>query len=159
MRRLLAGSILLPLAVLGCDRVQPPQITAETVTTGKISPQGADMDTTLAVMNPNKNSLTASNIQSSITLGGKSDIARAVITDTLLLPAGQKTKLKLPIHIEWTNQAAIKALADAKQPAKYAVTGTVSFSTPKGAKLETPFQITGFMSVDELQRTAGVTKN
>jgi LEA14-like dessication related protein len=143
------------VALSGCERLQPPQIKAETVTIGKITPAGADLEAALSVFNPNKASLTASNIQSSITLGGKSDVAKAVITDVLTLPGNQTTKIKLPIHIDWTNAAAINDLAATKQPATYSVTGTVSFTAGKGAALSTPFQVSGIMSADELARAAG----
>jgi LEA14-like dessication related protein len=140
----------------GCETTHPPEITAETVTTMKIGPEGADIDASLDTYNPNKSALTTTGFESKVTIGGKPDVARAVVSQALTLPAGQRVRLKLPIRVEWTDPAAIKALAEAKAPASYTVTGAVHFSTGKGKDIQTPFKISGTMGADELGRAAGL---
>jgi len=145
----------LALVVTGaCQTTHPPEVTTETVTTTKITPAAAEIEATLDAYNPNKADLTANSIDSKVTIGGKPDIAKAVVTEPLVIPAGQRIKVKLPIRVEWTDAAAIKALAATGQPAPYNVTGAVHFAG-KGAEIQTAFKITGTMTTGELAQAAG----
>src|SRR6185503_7078035 len=126
-RTFLVLAFLTALGV-GCERVQPPEIKPEQVTTAKITTQGADVETTLAIYNPNKGTLTANGVDTKVTIGGKPNVARAVVTDILTMPGGKRMSVKMPIKVVWLDAAAIGALADAKQPADYVVEGTVHFA-------------------------------
>jgi LEA14-like dessication related protein len=152
---LLAFGAVLVSAVLGCDELQSPQIVGEGVSTGKITTQGADVEATLSVYNPNRNTLTANGIDSKVTIGGKPNVARAVVAEALVMPGGQRVKIKMPMRVEWTDPAALSALAATKQPADYTVEGIVHFAG-KGGALQTPFQIKGAMTATELAQASGV---
>jgi LEA14-like dessication related protein len=153
------GVLLLGLGLalgltLGCDNLKSPEIVGEGVKTVKMSPQGAQFDASLSVLNPNKDELRANGIDSKVTMGGRPNVARAVITDALVLPGGQRTKVTIPIHVEWLDRAAVSALAQTKQPAEYSVEGTVQFAG-KSKVLSTPFVIKGSMTPTELAQAAG----
>jgi LEA14-like dessication related protein len=143
------------LLTYGCEKVNPPQIAPDSVTTLTISPEFADVEVMLDAANPNKNALTATGIDSKVTIGGKPGVARAVVNEPLTIPGGQRIKLKMPLRVMWTDPAAIAALAATKQPADYLVEASVLFVT-KGARVEIPFQIRGSMTASELARAAGV---
>ncbi len=148
------GLPLLLLTLAGCERVRAPEIKPEQVTTAKITTQGADVETTLAVYNPNKSTLTANGVDTKVTLGGKPNVARAVVTDILTMPGGKRVSVKMPIKVVWLDAAAIAALAETKQPAEYVVEGTVHFAGTDAAVV-TPFKVTGTMSAAELAQAAG----
>ena len=152
LRSVSLGAIVLTAS--GCQRLTPPQIQPESVTTSAISPQGADVEAMLDVYNPNSETLTASGIDTKVTIGGKPNVARAVVTEQLVLPGGERIKAKMPIHVEWTDPPAVAGLAEKKEPAPYVVEGTVHF-VGKGARLETAFKLQGTMSPTELGEAAG----
>jgi LEA14-like dessication related protein len=143
------------LAGVACEKpLQSPDVKPQGVLISKMSPAGADLEATITANNPNKVELSASGLQSKVTIGGKPDVAKALVTSSLVLPASQTITLKLPIKVEWTNAAAIAELADKKQPAPYTVEGTVEFSSRAGA-VKTPFVINGVMTAEELAGAAG----
>lgn len=142
-------------AFMACDVLSPPEITAESVSTARITTQGAEVEAKLSVNNPNKSSLTTSDVESAITIGGKPGIARAVVDHPVVVPAAQRAAITLPIRIEWTNPAALAELASAKQAVPYLVTGSVHFAAAKGQRLLTPFQVSGVMTANELALASG----
>jgi LEA14-like dessication related protein len=151
-RAMFLGALLLLAACK--EPLQSPQVAPEGVMISKMSPAGAEIEASINANNPNKVELSASGMQSKVTIGGKPDVAKALVTSALTLPASQRIKLKLPIKVEWTNPAAIAALADTKQPAPYTVEGTVEFSSREGT-VKTPFVINGVMTAEELAGAAG----
>ena len=145
----------LGIGLSACEMPQAPPVLPESVTTAKITTKGADLETTLDAFNPNKFALAASGIETRVTIGGRPNVAKAVVTDTLTLPPGEHLKVKLPIHVEWTDTASIAALAETKQPADYIVEGMVQFAG-KGTTLQTQIKVTGTMTAAELAQAAGV---
>src|SRR5436190_24131497 len=91
--------LLLVVSLLGCERMVAPEIKPEQVTTAKITTQGADVETTLAVYNPNKGTLTANGLDTKVTIGGKPNVARAIVTDILTMPGGKRISIKIPIKV------------------------------------------------------------
>lgn len=146
---------LLVVGLSACEMPKAPQVLPESVTTAKITTKGADLETTLNAFNPNKFALTASGIETRVTIGGRPNVAKAIVTDPLTLPPGEQLKVKLPIHVEWTDTASIAALAETKQPADYVVEGMVQFAG-KGTTLQTQIKVTGTMTASELAQAAGV---
>jgi LEA14-like dessication related protein len=149
LRTLLIGSVLL----FACEQVKAPEIKADGVGPPKITPQGASMEATLSVFNPNKSALTANGIESKVTIGGKPNVARAVVTEALVLPGEQRTTVKMPIQVEWTDHAAVAELAKAKQNAPYVVEGMVHYAG-KSDTVQTPFRVEGTMTADELAKAS-----
>lgn len=148
-------SLVALLGLAACDMPKAPQVLPESVTTAKITTKGADLETTLDAFNPNKFALSASGIETRVTIGGRPNVAKAIVSDTLTLPPGERLKVKLPIHVEWTDMASITALAETKQPADYIVEGMVQFAG-KGTTLQTQIKVTGTMTAAELAQAAGV---
>jgi LEA14-like dessication related protein len=144
---------LLALAVACSEPTKPPQVKPESVTTIEVTPKGASVEVALDAFNPNKVELAASSVDTKITIGGKADIARAVLTTTLVLPPNEHIKVKLPIRIEWTDPVALAALAAAKQSTPYVVEGTVDFAG-RNVSVKTPFQINGTMTEAQLAQAA-----
>jgi hypothetical protein len=146
----------LALGAFGCkEKLDPPKVVVESVVIGSMSPAGADIDTTLDVTNGNKVELSATGAETKVTIGGKPDVARASLTSPLVLPAGQRNKLRIPIKVEWTSAPAIAELAAKKEQALYTVDGFVEFSSRAG-NVRAPFQINGTMTAAELAKAAGV---
>lgn len=141
------------LLAMGCDRVRAPELKAEGVGSPTITPSGAMLEATLAVFNPNSDALTANGIDSKVTIGGKPNVARAVVTESLVLPGGQHTKIKMPIQVAWTDRAALASLADTKQNQPFVVEGIVHYAG-KASAVQTPFRVEGTMTAAELAQAA-----
>ncbi len=141
------------IAGIACDTLKAPEIVPSNVTTAKITTTGAELETTVNAYNPNANALTATGVETKVTIGGKPNVARAVVTDPMTLPPGQRITLKIPIHVEWTDPAAIAALAEAKKPADYVVEGMVQF-IGNGKAIQTQLKVTGTMTSAELAQAA-----
>jgi hypothetical protein len=151
-------SLVLAGGLFACEATAPPEIAGESVSTAKVSPEGAEIEVTLSVYNPNRsNTLSTNGIDSKVTIGGRANVARAVVVDPLVLPAGQRIKRKMPIRVEWLDRAALAALAEAKQPADYVVEGVVHFAGKSGV-LQTPFTVKGQMTAAEIAQAAGAAK-
>jgi LEA14-like dessication related protein len=135
-------------------KIQTPTIVTELVVIGTISPKGADIQATLDVTNPNTDAVTATGVQSKITIGDKPNVATASMLDPLILPGRSHTKPKIAITITWTDAAAINALAATKQSADYVVEGSTDFTNATGKTAKTPFTIRGVMSADQLAKAA-----
>src|SRR5688572_12926165 len=97
-----AVTVLALVFVASCEHVKAPEIQPEKVVTSKITPQGADVETTLAIYNPNKSTLTANGVDTKVTIGGRPNVARAVVTEILTMPGGQRISVKMPIRVQWT---------------------------------------------------------
>ena len=142
------------LALAACSKAEPPKITPEAVRVVKISPAGAELEATLDAWNPNGETLTASQLTTNVSIGGKPDVARAHATKPLELAANQRVRVTIPIAVEWVNQAALAELAASKQEAQYSVEGAVEMNTKSG-KVSAPFRVEGRMTPAELAQASG----
>ena len=146
-----SSTLLLALALAACSKSEPPTITPEAIQLLRISPAGAELEATLDAWNPNDEDLTASSLSTTVTLGGKPDVARAIVVKPLELPAKQRQRVVVPISVEWADKAALLALAEANQDAQYHVEGSVEFEGKRGV-VKAPFRIEGRMTPAELKQ-------
>ena len=72
---LLAFSASLAFWALGCDKPEPPTITAEKVVVTKSSAQGLDLEVTLNAKNPNAIKLQARSIKAKVTINTSTELA------------------------------------------------------------------------------------
>ena len=136
--------------VLGCSKTEPPQISPEAVRVLRITPAGAELETSLDAWNPNDIDLSALSMDTTVTIGGKPDVARASVTKPLDLPAKQRLRVTVPITVEWADKEALAALAATNAEAPYQVEGSVEFEGKRG-KVMAPFKVSGRMTADELK--------
>jgi hypothetical protein len=144
---------LLALAVgcSSCSKAEAPKITPEAVRVLTISPAGAQLETTLDAYNPNDEDLSASSMTTTVSVGGKPEVARATVSTPLDLPAKQRLRVTVPITVEWVDTETLKAFAAANQEAPYSVDGSVEFQGKRG-KVQAPFHVAGTMSPAELRQ-------
>jgi len=95
--------LLLALS-LGCSKTEPPKITPEAVKVLRITTSGAELETTLDAYNPNDEDLSASSMTTTVSFGGKPDVARATVNQPLDLPAKQRLRVTVPITVEWVDK-------------------------------------------------------
>jgi len=143
------------LFLSGCsESLKAPTLKPEQVTTSRISTDGADFEAVLDGFNPNSKELTARSVTTKLNIGGRAEAAKVSIASSLVLPPKQNVKVKVPIKVEWTDKAAIAALAATKQPVTYLVEGTAEFSDGR-TSINVPLQVSGPMTAAELAQAAG----
>lgn len=152
-------AVCLAACLVSCTKdPTPPKMVPQRVEVVRIDPSGADIDATLDATNPNAVELTATGVETKITIGGRPGVANAGITHTVVLPASTRSTPKVSIRVDWTDKAALGALAAAHQVVPYVVDGTVEFAA-KGVRVRAPFEVKGTMSPDELAKAAGADTN
>ena len=152
---LLALGASAAIASIACSRAEPPKITPEGVKTVRISAAGAEIESTLDAANPNDETLTASSVETTITIGDRADLARVTMTRPLELPAKQRIRVDVPIAVTWTDPAGLAALAATNADVPYHVDGTVEFRG-KTARVTAPFKVEGRMThADLVKATTG----
>jgi len=148
--RMRSWPLLLALS-LGCSKTEPPKITPEAVKVLRITTSGAELETTLDAYNPNDEDLSASSMTTTVSFGGKPDVARATVNQPLDLPAKQRLRVTVPITVEWVDKETLAAFAAASQDAPYSVDGSVQFQGKRG-KVDAPFHVAGVMTPAELRQ-------
>jgi len=146
-----SSKLLLALALTACSKSEPPTITPEAISVLRISPSGAELEATLDAWNPNDEDLSASSLSTTVTIGGKPDVARASVIKPLELPAKQRLRVVVPISVEWADKDSLMALAGANQEAQYHVEGSVEFEGKRGS-VKAPFRVEGRMTAAELRQ-------
>ncbi len=144
-------SLLLVLAALaaGCSRPAPPTLTPERVSVTRIDMTGIALDIAMSATNPNSVDLTAGGISSHVVVDRRHDVGSVTLPQTVTLPAGQTTKLDVPVTLKWSDVGVLAQLAATRGAVPYAVDGTLEMG---GSLLHVgvPFHLDGVITHEQI---------
>jgi LEA14-like dessication related protein len=145
--------LLLLVSTAGaCSKPDPPKLTPERVTLSGVSDDGVDLQVELSALNPNRVDLSAQSLTVKLSCDGR-EAGSTTMDHPVSLPAGQTTKLDVPLHVKWAAASTLPSLAATGRDVPYAVDGTVGLGGDL-VHVDVPFHMTGTVSKDDLLRAA-----
>jgi LEA14-like dessication related protein len=141
---LLAGCLL-----SACGRPKPPTITPEKGELTSIGPAGIQLRLELGVDNPNRVDLSARSVSGKVVLDGRYDLGTVTVSQPFQLPAGQRTRLAVPMTVALRDVPAILALAATNRSLPYDVDGDVNIGA-ESFNVTLPFHLSGEFSHEQL---------
>jgi hypothetical protein len=142
----------LPAAVvlaIGCSKPAPPTLTPDQAAVTSIDVQGIGLSLTMSVTNPNADDLSARGITSHVVVDKTHDVGTVSLPKTLTLPAGQTTKIVVPVSLNGNDVGVLAQVAATNGNLPYSVDGTLDM----GGKLlhvGVPFHLDGTLSHEQL---------
>lgn len=146
-----ALALALALAVSGCSRPDPPQLTPEQAQVKSLTPAGIDLLVRLEAYNPNSVDLSALSVKARVKLDGRMDLGSVKVATPLSLPAGKRTKLDVPLSVRWNDLPSVVVLATSNRSVPYEINGTVELGGDV-LSVNVPFRMEGTISHDEMVR-------
>ena len=146
MRRSLLAALAL---ALGCSKPEPPTLSPDSVAVTRIDMAGIALDLALSATNPNSVDLTASDVTSHLVVGKTHDVGTITLPKSITLPAGQTTRLQVPLALRWSDMGLLAQLATTTGAVPYAVEGTLEMG---GSLLHVavPFHVDGTITREQI---------
>jgi LEA14-like dessication related protein len=142
------------LALLcACSKPSPPTLVPEQVKITAITPQRIDVKVTVRVINPNTIDLVARDLTAHLLIAGRFDLGTVDIPVTTTLPAGQTTRLEVPLSVKVVDLAPMAQLGMATTKIPYSVDGTVGLGGDL-IHVEIPYQLEDTVPRDQVVRAA-----
>jgi hypothetical protein len=151
MRSVLHFLSLALVCLCGCSKPSPPTLTPERASVTSVDPLGIQLDVALSAANPNKVDLSAQSVTAHLVVNRTLDLGTVTLPDAVTLPAGQSTKLDVPLSVPWTDLGAIAQLAMSSAAVPFTVDGTVEVGG-QTLHFSVPFHIDGTVSHDQMVR-------
>jgi LEA14-like dessication related protein len=146
--------LLVPVALLttGCAvlQFQAPTTQLVAVEVTRLSLEGGALRLLLDVHNPNAYQLRTTRIALGIDLEG-THFGDVAITEDVALPAGQTTKVPVPLSFSWTGVGTGARSLLGRGAVRYAIEGQLTLGTPLGDKA-VPVRGTGEVTLDQIMR-------
>jgi hypothetical protein len=144
-RLLLAALLLTP----GCSRPLPPTLTPDSVAVTRFDMAGIALDLALSATNPNSVDLVASDVTSHVVVDRTHDIGTITLPKSITLPAGQTTRLQVPVTLRWSDIGLLAQLATTTAAVPYTVEGTLEMG---GTLLHVgvPFHVDGTITREQI---------
>ncbi len=150
MRAIVAlAPLTLVLAIAACAKPEPPQITPESAQVTAVTPTGFNLLAQLDAFNPNKVDLSIQSVEAKVTLNHTIAAGDVTSSTAFTMPAGQHTKVPVPLTMQWTDLPAIAMLAASPGDIPFDIEGTVAV----GGELlhaNVPFHLSGSMTHQQL---------
>lgn len=146
-----AAVIAVALGAAACSKPQPPKVTPESAKVTTVSAAGVDLDTRLAVENPNGIGLSARSVSAKITLDETIDLGDVDIPREVDLPPKSTTRIDVPMKVKWSGVQAVVALAISGRDVPYKIEGKLNMGG-KMLNVDVPFTVTGKVTNAELMR-------
>jgi LEA14-like dessication related protein len=140
---------LVAWAVVACTKPDPPVLTPKEATVSGVTGAGVDLSAKIEAYNPNKFDLSARSVTAALTLDGKYDVGSVTIPRAVVIPAGQRVVLDVPISIKWTDLSPLLTVAANGQDVPYQLSGTVNIGGDT-LNVDLPFKIGGIMTHDQI---------
>jgi LEA14-like dessication related protein len=140
------------LAAAACSTPDPPKLIPESATVTAVSPQGLDLRVQLSALNPNKVDLSVRSFALKLSLDGV-DAGTTTVDHPVTLPAGQTTKLDVPVTLNWSAATSVAGLAAQGRDVPYALDGSVGLGGDL-VHVAIPFHMTGTLKRDDLVKAA-----
>jgi LEA14-like dessication related protein len=121
------------LAATGCLTFRRPQVAFRGVEVKSFGSDGADLDVSFDVTNPNSYKIRVERLTYRLTVNGQEAGGGTIDSTTLQpLPGKATTPVRLPLTLDWgkIKEAGLGLLLF--QGVDYAVEGDITFSTPLG---------------------------
>jgi LEA14-like dessication related protein len=138
----------------GCSKPSPPTLVPEKVAVTRVDLGGIALDVSVRATNPNDVDLTATSVSSHLVVDGH-DVGTVTAPHTVTLPAGNTTRLDLPVTMTWSDLGLLAQLAASRGAVPYTVDGTLEMG---GSLLHVgvPFHVEGAITHEQL---AGAVMN
>ncbi len=141
------------LALAGCSRPEPPEITQVSGKVTSIDPSGIGVQATIEARNPNDFDLEIKSFTAKLTLDNNVDLGNISGPNPVKLPKKKKTKFNVPISIKWRDAAALAPIAASGRDVPYVVDGTVELREP--VEMSVPFKVTGTVTHAQIMQAVG----
>jgi LEA14-like dessication related protein len=136
MRRLIVPTLVLgaaACATLGQYGFQRPGVVLEAINVTGLGLQGGAMDLLLDVHNPNGYELRTTRIAVGIDLED-THFGDAALTRAYVLPAGDTTRIVVPVTFTWSGIGSAARGLLARGAARYRLDGRIDLDTPIGSR-------------------------
>jgi LEA14-like dessication related protein len=151
LARLFTVALLIGFLLMACNRPKPPTLTPEKGELTAIGPDGIHLTLHLGVENPNRFELSARSVTGRVLLDGKHDMGTVAVSQPFRLPAGQVTRLSVPITVALRDVPLILGLAASNRDLSYDVDGTVNVGGDS-LNVNLPFHLRGELTHEQLVR-------
>lgn len=151
MRSLLLAAALL---IAACSRPEPPTLQPERATVTAVTPAGIDLRVEISAYNPNAIDITARSVKANVKLDKKIDVGTVTSQIALRLPAKQKTRLDVPLSVQWSDLGAMALLAAGQKAVPYQVEGTIALGGDR-INIDVPFRLEGTIPHEQLVQAVG----
>jgi LEA14-like dessication related protein len=141
--------LLLVVALSGCERPVPPQLTPQVARVAAVSAAGLDLDIELQVDNPNAFALHAQSVSGTVYVGsGRQRLGHGSSQPAQSIPARGSVVLPSRVHVAWEDATAIAPLL-VQEKIPYVLQGDVALGS-KDWNVTLPFTISGELSRSQL---------
>jgi LEA14-like dessication related protein len=150
-----ARAVLLVFALLAvsCSRPQPPTLAPQRAEVTSIGTAGLSLLVQMAAYNPNRFGLSVRSVTATVTLDGRLKLGEVTVNKAIDLPAGQWTRIDVPLSIAWTDLPSIVALAVTGRTVAYTVDGRVDIGGDV-IHVDLPFHLAGEIKPEQLAALA-----
>jgi LEA14-like dessication related protein len=148
--------LLLLLAVLllvACKKPLPPQITVKSGQITRIDPQEIEVLLHIDAFNPNSYKLSVRGITANVVVDGRLDLGTVHIDKPVLIGAGERVPLDVPVASQWKDLPAIAQLAALNKTIPYTVKGTVSVGG-ESLSVDVPYSFDGTITHEQIVKAA-----
>ncbi len=136
-----------------CSKPAPPTLAPESVRITQITPLRIDFHVVLRATNPNAIDLVARDLTAHVLVAGRFDFGTVDIPVTTTLPAGQTTRLDVPLSVKVADLAPLAQLALTSPKIPYKVDGTVGLGGDL-LHVEIPYELGDAVPRDQIVQAA-----
>jgi LEA14-like dessication related protein len=141
------------LAVGGCSKPVPPQVTPIGAKIQNVVPNGIDLMAKLSAYNPNSFDLPVQSVTANVVVDNKHDLGTFTIPHPVTLAAKKKTEIDLPVELRWSDIMSLVQLAMSKRDVEYTVKGEVQLGGEM-VHVTVPYSMKNKITHAELQKAA-----
>ena len=145
---LTTASLAIALTI-GCSKPVPPTLTPDQISLTRIDAEGIALSVAMSATNPNSVDLSASGVTSHLILDKRYEVGTVTLPNTIALPAGQTTKLDVPVSLKWADLSMLGQLATTSGAVPYSVDGTLDMGGTL-VHVGVPFHFEGAISHEQI---------
>lgn len=143
------AAILATLSLFGCEKPEPPQVTAQAVRVSAVGPNALELIVELRVYNPNSFELSAQSVDGAMVLSNGQELGRGRAAPDRPIPAKKTETVVSTLSVPWTSLSALLPLAASDQPIPYKFIGSARIGG-KHLNVNVPFELTGALTRAQL---------
>ncbi len=139
----------LALALLGCQKPEPPKITPHAARVVGVGPGSLSLIVELDVQNPNPFPLVARSVSGKLTAGDGIELGTGHAEPNGSIPAKGSALVPSQMSVRLANLAALAPMALSNKPVPYVFQGTASIGG-ETLNLDVPFSVKGELTREQL---------
>ena len=146
-----ASPVVAAVALAGCSKPLPPQLTPQQAKVTAIDANGFDMTVKMDAFNPNGFDLAVQSVVAHVIVDGNQDLGTVTTSKPIALAANAHTAIDVPMNVKWKNATGFVAIATSRRPVPYTVDGTATVGGDR-LNVDIPFKLQGTITAEQLQQ-------